>query len=33
MSNLDKYNPREYILENLTYEKCEEKLIKLINEK
>jgi hypothetical protein len=33
ISNLDKYNPREYILENLTYEKCEEKLIKLINEK
>ena len=32
ISKLDKYNPREYILENLTYEKCEEKMIKIINE-
>lgn len=30
-TNLLNYKPREYILENLTFEKCEEKLINLIN--
>lgn len=31
ISNLDKYKPREFILETLSIEKCEEKLINLIN--
>ena len=30
ISKLEKYNPREYILQNLTMEICEQKLIKLI---
>ena len=31
ISKLDTYKPREFILENLSMEKCEEKLIDLIN--
>jgi hypothetical protein len=30
ISKIDTYKPREYIVENLSIEKCEEKLIKLI---
>ena len=30
ISKLNNYRPREYILENLTYEICEKKLIDLI---
>ena len=29
ISKLNNYKPREYILENLTFEKCEEKLINI----
>lgn len=31
LNNISTYNPREYILENLSYDKCEEKLINLVN--
>jgi len=31
ITNLNNYKPREYILENLSFDKCEEKLINLIN--
>jgi glycosyltransferase involved in cell wall biosynthesis len=31
ITNLNNYKPREYILENLSFDKCEEKFIKLIN--
>jgi len=31
INNLNNYKPREYILENLSIEKCNEKLIELIN--
>ena len=30
ISNINNYNPREYILQNLSVDKCEKKLIKLI---
>ena len=31
ITNLTEYKPREYILENISIEKCEEKIINLIN--
>ena len=31
MNNLNNYKPREYILENLTFEICEKKLLDIIN--
>ena len=31
INKLNNYNPRKYILENLTFEICENKLINLIN--
>ena len=31
ITNLSEYKPREYILENISMEKCEEKIINLIN--
>jgi hypothetical protein len=31
ITNLTEYKPREYILENISMEKCEEKIINLIN--
>jgi hypothetical protein len=31
IENINNYKPREFILENLSIEKCENKLIKLIN--
>jgi len=31
LNNISTYKPREYILENLSFDKCEEKLINLVN--
>jgi hypothetical protein len=31
IKNLTNYKPREYILENISFEKCEEKFINIVN--
>ena len=32
LSKLDQYKPRDFIIENLSFEKCEDKLIEVIHQ-